>query len=90
MYLPFEDYIWKFMLTSWLSFTFEGESNIFVFKVVKLDWLTTDYNCYNFTVLRAFLTIKALCVLSLKYLQDMNGLLIVFYKWLVNGKCEWN
>ena len=51
---------------------------------------TTDCNCHNLTML--FTLLSKPIVLSLQYLQDMNGLLIVFYKWLTkqDWECEWN
>ena len=51
---------------------------------------TTDCSCHNLTILRTLLS-KPI-VLSQKYLQDIYGLLIVFYKWLTeqDRECEWN
>ena len=51
--------------------------------LVSTHVFTTNvyYNCHNLTVLSLPVK-KPLC-------QDINGLLIVFYKWLVTGiKCE--
>ena len=47
---------------------------------------TIDCICHNLTILRTLLS--KLSVLSLKYLQDMNGLLIVFLQVTDKSKTE--
>ena len=58
--------------------------------ILLLMFTTTDCNCHNLTIVITLLS-KPI-VVSLKYLQDMNGLLIVFYMWLTeqDRECEWN
>ena len=51
-------------------------SLVYIYAVSTHDFITdVYYNCHD---------LKALSVLSLKYLHDMNGLLIVFCKCLAS------